>query len=76
MIVAFADRHEFIEFIGAGSVSTMVELGVYEGEFSAHCRRLLEPGRLTLIDHWDYSKYEFALETAPQTSAATPPGSS
>jgi hypothetical protein len=33
----------------------------------AHCRRLLESGRLTLIDHWDYSKYEFALETAPQS---------
>jgi hypothetical protein len=67
MIIAFADRHEFIEFIGAGSVSTMVELGVYEGEFSVHCRRILEPGRLTLIDHWDYSKYEFVLETAPQS---------
>lgn len=45
----------------------MVELGVYEGEFSAHCRRVLNPGRLTLIDHWDYSKYEFLLESAPQS---------
>jgi hypothetical protein len=53
--------------IGVGTVSTMVELGVYEGEFSAHCRRVLEPGRLTLIDHWDYSKYEFVLEEAPQS---------
>jgi hypothetical protein len=36
MIIAFANRHEFIELIGAGKVSTMVELGVYEGEFSDH----------------------------------------
>jgi hypothetical protein len=48
-------------------VSTMVELGVFEGEFSAHCRQVLKPGRLTLIDHWDYSKYEFVLEDAPQS---------
>jgi hypothetical protein len=67
MMFAFANRHEFIELIGAGTVSAMVELGVYEGEFSDHCRRVLEPGRLTLIDHWDYSKYEFVLEDAPQS---------
>ena len=42
-------------------------LGVYQGEFSAHCRRILDPGWLTLIDHWDYSKYEFVLESAPQS---------
>ena len=67
MIIAFANRHELIEFIGTGATSTMVELGVFEGEFSAHCRRVLNPGRLTLIDHWDYSKYDFVLEGAPQS---------
>ncbi|WP_088348763.1 MULTISPECIES: class I SAM-dependent methyltransferase [Rhodomicrobium] len=67
MIIAFADRHALIEFIGPGAVSTMVELGVFEGAFSDHCRRVLNPGRLTLIDHWDYAKYDFVLETAPQS---------
>lgn len=67
MIIAFANRHELIEFVGTGVVSTMVELGVFEGEFAAHCRQALNPGHFTLIDHWDYSQYDFVLEDAPQS---------
>jgi hypothetical protein len=66
MLLVFASRFQLIELLGSGPISSIVELGVYEGEFALHCRLTLRPASQTLVDHWDYSRYSFVLENAPQ----------
>jgi hypothetical protein len=66
MLITFADREELVRAIGPGHIDTMVELGVWEGEFSAHCEATLQPRQYTLIDFWRYDRYSFVLEDAPQ----------
>lgn len=66
MLLIFADRQEMIRSIGPGKVGSMVELGVWEGEFAAFCEATLEPKQYTLIDFWRYDRYSFVLEDAPQ----------
>lgn len=66
MLVIFTDREEMIRSIGPGKVGSMVELGVWEGEFAAFCEATLKPQQYTLIDFWRYDRYSFILEDAPQ----------
>lgn len=66
MLVIFTDRQEMIRSIGLGKVGSMVELGVWEGEFAAFCEATLKPQQCTLIDFWRYDRYSFVLEDAPQ----------
>ena len=66
MLVIFTDREGMIRSIGPGQVGSMVELGVWEGEFAAFCEATLAPQRYTLIDFWRYDRYSFVLEDAPQ----------
>jgi hypothetical protein len=66
MLLVFANRHELVELAGSHPINHMVELGVYEGEFSEHCYKALDLKRYTLVDFWDYDEYSFVLEDAPQ----------
>jgi hypothetical protein len=66
MLIVFTDRKELIGCIGPGRIGSMVELGVWEGEFSEFCEQALAPARYTLIDFWRYDRYSFVLEDAPQ----------
>jgi hypothetical protein len=66
MLVIFTDREGMIRSIGPGQVGSMVELGVWEGEFAAFCEATLKPQHYTLIDFWRYDRYSFVLEDAPQ----------
>jgi hypothetical protein len=66
MLLVFANRHEMVELVEPKSITNMVELGVYEGEFAEHCYNVLRPQRYTLIDFWNYDQYAFVLEDAPQ----------
>lgn len=68
MLMIFADRHDLVKLTAPHPINHMVELGVYEGDFSQHCQKWLMPKRYTLIDFWDYSQYSFVLEDAPQMS--------
>ncbi|UXN58946.1 class I SAM-dependent methyltransferase [Phyllobacterium zundukense] len=66
MLITFADRYEMIATLGNGPLDTMVELGVYKGEFADFCSQKITPNRHYLIDFWDYDRYEFVLKDAPQ----------
>ena len=66
MLLVFADRHELVELVASHPINHMVELGVYEGEFSEHCYKSLDLKRYTLVDFWEYDEYSFVLEDAPQ----------
>ena len=66
MLLVFANRHELVELVASHPINHMVELGVYEGEFSEHCYKSLDLKRYTLVDFWEYDEYSFVLEEAPQ----------
>jgi hypothetical protein len=66
MLLVFANRDELVELAASHPINHMVELGVYEGEFSEHCYKSLDLKRYTLIDFWDYDEYSFVLEDSPQ----------
>ncbi len=67
MLLVFADRAEMIRQAGPpGAIEAMAELGVYQGAFAQHCHEVLRPARYSLIDFWDYHRYAFVLEDAPQ----------
>jgi hypothetical protein len=66
MLVTFADRLEMIATLGKGGVGAIAELGVYKGEFAEFCSRTLAPTKHVLVDLWDYDRYDFVLENAPQ----------
>ena len=66
MLLVFANRHELVELAASHPINHMVELGVYEGEFSEHCYSSLDLKRYTLIDFWEYDEYSFVLENSPQ----------
>ena len=66
MLLVFANRHELVELAASYPINHMIELGVYEGEFSEHCYKSLALKRYTLVDFWDYDEYSFVLEDAPQ----------
>jgi hypothetical protein len=66
MLLVFANRHELMGLAAEHPINHMVELGVYEGEFSEFCYKSLDLKRLTLVDFWDYEQYSFVLEDAPQ----------
>lgn len=66
MLLVFANRHELVELAASYPINHMVELGVYEGEFSEHCYKSLDLKRYTLVDFWNYDEYSFVLEDAPQ----------
>jgi hypothetical protein len=66
MLLVFANRHELVELAASHPINHMVELGVYEGEFSEHCYASLDLKRYTLIDFWEYDEYSFVLEDSPQ----------
>ena len=66
MLLVFANRHELVELVASHPINHMVELGVYEGEFSEHCYKSLDLKRYTLVDFWEYDEYSFVLEDAPQ----------
>jgi Methyltransferase domain len=66
MLLVFASRDQLIELAASHPINHMVELGVYEGEFSEHCYNSLDLKRYTLVDFWDYDEYSFVLEDSPQ----------
>ncbi len=66
MLLVFSNRHELVELVASYPINHMVELGVYEGEFSEHCYKSLDLKRYSLIDFWDYDEYSFVLADSPQ----------
>lgn len=66
MIVTSGDRFEMIAALQGAGVESVVELGVYKGEFADYCSKTLNPSRHILIDFWDYKRYNFELDDAPQ----------
>jgi hypothetical protein len=66
MLLVFANRHELVKLLASHPINHMVELGVYEGEFSEHCYNSLDLKRYTLVDFWEYDDYSFILEDSPQ----------
>jgi Methyltransferase domain len=66
MLLVFADRYQLIDVVAPHPVSHLVELGVFEGEFSEYCYKALHPTLHTLIDFWDYDSYSFELDGSPQ----------
>jgi len=66
MLLTFADREQMIRTLANGKVESLVELGVYKGAFAEFCARTLTPRKHVLVDFWDYERYEFVLDEAPQ----------
>lgn len=66
MLLVLADRHDLVELVAPHPINDMVELGVYEGEFSYCCYKLFGLKHYTLIDFGDHDEYLFVLEDLPQ----------
>lgn len=68
MLITFADRLEMIATLSTTKIESMVELGVYKGEFAEFCHSMLAPEKQYLVDFWDYDAYEFVLTDSPQNA--------
>jgi len=54
-VLHIMDRHEFPALLNyVGLLGTVVEVGVYEGEFAEHFRKLWKGQLYVMVDPWDH----------------------